>query len=146
MPFPSEFAQKNQSVVPNFCQLAGLAANRRIVPMPPEVSPPASAALGLPLALLDTPAYCVDLAVMESNLRSMADWMQVRGKHWRPHVKCHKVAEIAQLQVAAGAIGVTCAKVSEAEAFASAGIGDILIAHLVVGEPKIARLVNLRRA
>jgi D-serine deaminase-like pyridoxal phosphate-dependent protein len=82
---------------------------------------------------------------MEANLRQMADWMRSRGKHWRPHVKCHKVPEIAKMQLAAGAIGVTCAKVSEAEVFAAAGVNDILIAHLVVGAQKLARLVELRR-
>ncbi len=106
---------------------------------------PCSASIGLPFAELDTPAYCVDLAVMESNLRLMADWMKDRGKHWRPHVKCHKIAEIARLQMDAGALGVTCAKVSEAEVFGAAGINDILIAHLVVGSAKLSRLVELRR-
>lgn len=106
---------------------------------------PSSAAIGHPLAELDTPAYCVDLTVMESNLRLMADWMRERGKHWRPHVKCHKIPEVAQLQHAAGALGVTCAKVSEAMVFASAGIQDILIAHFLVGHHKLTRLVEVRR-
>jgi D-serine deaminase-like pyridoxal phosphate-dependent protein len=102
-------------------------------------------AIGLSLSSLDTPAYCVDLTIMEANLRSMAEWMRTRGKHWRPHIKCHKIPEIARRQVAAGALGVTGAKVSEAEVFASAGISDILIANLVVGETKLSRLVELRR-
>ena len=52
---------------------------------------------------------------MEANIAAMADFISSRGKVWRPHQKCHKSPAIAQLQIAAGATGVTCAKVSEAE-------------------------------
>jgi D-serine deaminase-like pyridoxal phosphate-dependent protein len=64
---------------------------------------------------------------------------------WRPHSKAHKTPEIAQMQIAAGAIGVTCAKLGEAEVMVAAGIRDILIANQIVGAPKIARLIGLQR-
>lgn len=94
---------------------------------------------------LDTPILCIDLDVMESNIRAMAEYMHSRGKQWRPHEKCHKTPAIALKQIEAGAIGVTCAKVSEAEVMAAAGIRDILIANMIVGRPKLERVVSLCR-
>jgi 3-hydroxy-D-aspartate aldolase len=95
---------------------------------------------------LDTPILCIDRDVMESNLRKMADFIASRGKQWRPHMKCHKTPTIALAQIAAGAIGVTCAKVSEAEVMARAGIRDLLIANMIVGPRKLERLVSLCRS
>src|SRR3990170_4456687 len=66
-------------------------------------------------------------------------------KQWRPPEKCHKTPGIAHRQLAAGAIGVTCAKVSEAEVMAAAGIRDLLIANQVVGERKLTRLMAIER-
>ena len=83
---------------------------------------------------------------MESNIRKMADFIASRGKQWRPHMKCHKTPTIALAQIAAGAIGVTCAKVSEAEVMAGAGIRDLLIANMIVGPRKLERLVSLCRS
>ncbi len=94
---------------------------------------------------LDTPAYCIDLDVMEANIGRMSEFICSRGKEWRPHAKCHKAPEIALLQMKAGAIGVTVAKVSEAEVYAAAGIRDILIANMIVGEPKLERVAALCR-
>jgi len=94
---------------------------------------------------LDTPALCIDLDIMESNIDSMSTYMTERGKHWRPHVKCHKTPAISWKQINAGAIGVTCAKVSEAEVFANAGITDILIANMIIGEKKHRRIAALCR-
>lgn len=94
---------------------------------------------------LDTPILCIDLDVMESNIRQMSDFMQERGKAWRPHQKCHKTPAMAWKQLAAGAIGVTCAKVSEAEVMAAAGIRDILIANMIVGQRKWERIASLCR-
>lgn len=94
---------------------------------------------------LDTPALCIDLDVMEANISRMATFIRERGKQWRPHEKCHKTPAIAWKQIEAGAIGVTCAKVSEAEVMAAAGIRDILIANMIVGRPKLERLVSLCR-
>ncbi len=94
---------------------------------------------------LDTPALCIDLEKMEANISRMAAWMTERGKAWRPHQKCHKTPAIAWKELDAGAIGVTCAKVSEAEVMAAAGIRDILIANMIVGRKKWERVASLCR-
>ncbi|HWA99085.1 MAG TPA: DSD1 family PLP-dependent enzyme [Pirellulales bacterium] len=94
---------------------------------------------------LDTPALCVDLDVMEANIAAVAKSCREAGVAWRPHAKGHKNASIAHRQLAAGAIGVTCAKLGEAEAMARAGIRDLLIANQIVGSKKLARLSALRR-
>ena len=94
---------------------------------------------------LDTPALCIDLDVLDANIGKMAAFIRERGKDWRPHEKCHKTPAIAHKQLAAGAIGVTCAKVSEAEVMAASGIRDILIANMIVGKPKWERLASLCR-
>lgn len=92
---------------------------------------------------LDTPLLCIDLDAMEANIAAMAGFMRERGKQWRPHVKCHKTPAIVWQQIRAGAIGVTCAKVSEAEVFAAAGISDLLIANMIVGERKLERVAAM---
>ncbi|MEY4707959.1 MAG: hypothetical protein RJB58_1682 [Pseudomonadota bacterium] len=92
---------------------------------------------------LDTPALLVDLDVMEANIAHIAGACRAAGVNWRPHVKSHKTVEIARKQIAAGAIGVTCAKLGEAEVLAEAGITDILIANQIVGDTKIRRLMAL---
>lgn len=94
---------------------------------------------------LDTPAYCIDLDVMEANIRAMAGFHRECGKAWRPHAKCHKTPAIAHQELRAGAIGVTVAKVSEAEVYAAAGIRDILIANMLAGRPKLERVAALCR-
>ncbi len=94
---------------------------------------------------LDTPALLVELDTMERNIRRMAGTLRAAGVNWRPHTKGQKIPAIAHLEIAAGAIGVTCAKLGEAEVMAYAGINDILIANQIVGPQKIARLVNLLR-
>jgi D-serine deaminase-like pyridoxal phosphate-dependent protein len=82
----------------------------------------------------------------EANIRKMADFISSRDKQWRPHMKCHKSPTVALAQLAAGAIGVTCAKVSEAEVMAEAGIRDVLIANMIVGARKVERVVSLCRS
>src|SRR5512144_1248521 len=99
--------------------------------------------VGKPLSARDTPALVVDLDVMDRNIARIAAECRAHGVAWRPHTKAHKTPEIAKLQMAAGAIGVTCAKIGEAEVMAAAGIRDILIANQVVGTIKIERLVAL---
>lgn len=98
------------------------------------------------LADIDTPALVLDLDALDANIAAMAGWITTRGKLWRPHAKGHKSPAIAQRQLAAGAIGVTVAKTSEAEVFAAAGVRDILIAHCVVGEIKLQRVAALCRS
>ena len=94
---------------------------------------------------LDTPALCVDLDAMESNIRELAAACRQNGVAWRPHAKCHKSVDVGRKLIAAGAIGLTCAKLGEAEIFAAAGIKDLLIANELVGPQKVRRLVELRR-
>jgi D-serine deaminase-like pyridoxal phosphate-dependent protein len=98
---------------------------------------------GQPTSALDTPALLVDLDVMAANIARIVATCRAHGVAWRPHSKAHKTPEIAKLQIAAGAIGVTCAKLAEAEVMAGVGIRDILIANQIVGPLKVARLVAL---
>ena len=92
---------------------------------------------------LDTPALVLDLDVVERNIARMADFLRDKPARIRPHMKTHKTPALAYKQLAAGAIGVTCAKLGEAEVMANAGIGDILIANQIVGPIKIERLMAL---
>ena len=101
--------------------------------------------IGQSIQVLDTPALLIDLDKMENNVQKMAARCRDSGLHWRPHAKGHKTPAIAHEQLRAGAIGITCAKLGEAEVLADAGISDILVANQVVGREKVARLVNLRR-
>jgi 3-hydroxy-D-aspartate aldolase len=92
---------------------------------------------------LDTPALLLDLDAMERNIAHMAQFAQAHGVALRPHVKTHKSAEIAQRQLAAGAVGVSCATLGEAETMAGAGISGVLITSPIVTAGKIRRLVEL---
>ena len=92
---------------------------------------------------LETPALVIDLDAMDWNLKRMAEFFAPMKCKLRPHVKTHKCTEIAHRQMKLGAIGITCAKLGEAEVMADGGIKDILIANQIVGEKKINRLVEL---
>jgi D-serine deaminase-like pyridoxal phosphate-dependent protein len=94
---------------------------------------------------LDTPAVVVDLDVLESNIARMAAYCRSAGFALRPHIKTHKIPEIARLQIAAGARGITVAKVGEAEVMVAAGIDDVLIAYPVIGADKARRVAALAR-
>ena len=94
-------------------------------------------------ALLQTPALVIDLDRLERNIAKMAEHAKRHGISLRPHAKTHKSADIAKLQIAAGALGVCCAKLGEAEALAERGVGAILITSPVVTERGIARLMAL---
>lgn len=94
---------------------------------------------------LDTPTLLVDLDRVEGNIARMAERVRKGGKDLRPHTKTHKTPELARMQLQAGAIGLTVAKVGEAEVMADAGFGDILIANEIVGAPKLARIMALLR-
>jgi D-serine deaminase-like pyridoxal phosphate-dependent protein len=93
---------------------------------------------------LTTPALVLDAAAVRRNVAAMAARMQGPTR-LRPHAKSHKCAQIARMQVEAGAIGVTTATVWEAAALAQAGIEDLLIANQVVGEEKLRRLAETAR-
>lgn len=95
---------------------------------------------------LDTPLVAVHRGVLRENIDAMAAFAREQGVRLRPHLKTHKTAEIAQMQIDAGAVGLTCAKLGEAEAFLAAGFRDILIAYPLVGARKIGRLFALLAA
>jgi len=101
--------------------------------------------IGLPHSEIDTPFLWVDLDSLESNISKLAAHFKQANVNWRPHTKGIKTPEIAHMALNAGAIGVTCAKLGEAEVMAAAGIRNILIANQIVTPKKIARLVNLCR-
>ena len=104
------------------------------------------ALIGKPKSELDTPALLVDLEVVERNIDHMSQViLQQAGVSWRPHTKAMKTPALAHKLLRAGAHGITCAKLGEAEVMANGGIDDILIANEVVGKRKIERLVNLQR-
>ena len=92
---------------------------------------------------IETPALLVDLDILEENIHKMESYLKDKKAKLRPHFKTHKCTEIAKMQLAAGAKGITCAKLSEAEVLAAAGIEDILIANQVVDTQKLHRLAKL---
>jgi D-serine deaminase-like pyridoxal phosphate-dependent protein len=93
---------------------------------------------------LTTPALILDLDILRLNIATMAAWNRTHSKV-RPHAKIHKCVEIARLQVAAGAVGITTATVWEAIVMAGAGLDNILIANEVIGEEKLTRLAESAR-
>src|SRR5438552_16213305 len=95
---------------------------------------------------LATPFLYVDLDRMKRNIDAMAAAARELSVQLRPHAKTHKVPEIARLQIAAGASGVTLAKVSEAEVFADAGIDDLFLAYQIVSPAQLERLIRLARS
>ncbi len=103
--------------------------------------PPAR--IGDHLSSVDTPALLLDLDAFERNLRRLPETIAGRGVRIRPHAKSHKCPEIALRQIALGAVGACCQKVSEAEALVRGGVHDVVIVNEVVGAPKLARLATL---
>ncbi len=96
------------------------------------------------IADIDTPALVLDLDRVEHNIDTMARFFAGLRAGLRPHFKTPKCAEIARRQLAAGAIGITCAKLGEAEVIADAGLEvSVLLANQVVGRVKVERLVAL---
>lgn len=94
----------------------------------------------------DTPYLAIDKAVLTKNIQRMAKQTSKAGIELRPHVKTHKIPELAKLQLAAGATGVTVATIGEAELFAKKGVRDIFIAYpLYVTDSKLKRLAKLSR-
>jgi D-serine deaminase-like pyridoxal phosphate-dependent protein len=109
------------------------------------VSPWSAARAGDPVNAIDTPALVLDLDAFERNLERMAAALRGTTVRLRAHAKAHKCPEIARRQVALGAVGVCCQKVSEAAVFAEAGIKDILVTNEVLGTAKLRHLVALAR-
>jgi D-serine deaminase-like pyridoxal phosphate-dependent protein len=92
---------------------------------------------------LETPSVLINIDRMEANIRRMQAHCDALGVRFRPHVKTHKIPDIARMQMEAGAVGIACQKVSEAEIFAEAGFNDILIPYNILGTEKTARLAAL---
>jgi D-serine deaminase-like pyridoxal phosphate-dependent protein len=109
------------------------------------MSPWKAARPGDALREVDTPALVLDLDAFERNLQKMANALRGRNVRLRAHAKSHKCPEIALRQVALGAVGVCCQKVSEAAVFVEAGIADVLVTNQVMGEPKLRHLAQLAR-
>jgi D-serine deaminase-like pyridoxal phosphate-dependent protein len=87
----------------------------------------------------------VDLDALERNLDRMAAFAKRTGKRVRPHAKTHKSPIVARMQLDRGAVGLCCAKLAEAEVMADAGAGPLLITTEIAGQPKMSRLVALRK-
>jgi D-serine deaminase-like pyridoxal phosphate-dependent protein len=99
-------------------------------------------AIGKPIQDVPTPTLVLDLGAARRNIAAMARRVEVLPASLRPHIKVHKCAELARMQIEAGAIGVTVATVPEAAAMVDAGVSDVLVATQVVSPPSIARLLE----
>lgn len=113
------------------------AAPSRMPAMPP------AARQGDTLDDVDTPSLILDLDAFEENLRTMQVLTERHGVALRPHAKAHRCPDVSLRQIALGAQGVCCQKVSEAACFVAAGVRDIHISNEVVGAPKLAMLARL---
>ena len=90
---------------------------------------------------IDTPVVLVDLNIAEANVRAFQDYCDTHGLQLRPHIKTHKLPRLAEYQIEQGAIGITCQKITEAEAMIAGGdMRDILITYNILGQDKVARL------
>ncbi len=103
--------------------------------------------IGKPWTEIETPALMVDLDIMEANMDKMMALLKESGAGVgiRPHAKTHKTPQIANMQIAKGALGICCAKLGEAEAMAEGGVPDILIANQTVGANKLKRMAALSK-
>jgi D-serine deaminase-like pyridoxal phosphate-dependent protein len=94
---------------------------------------------------LDTPAAVVDLDKLEANIERLQRYLNGHNIAGRPHIKTHKIPEIAHLQLRAGAVGITCQKIGEVEVMSRAGIRDIFLPYNIMGEAKLERLMLAAR-
>ncbi len=97
------------------------------------------------LADLDMPVVTIDLDIVEANIARLQTYLDGHGIKNRPHIKTHKIPAIAQKQAAAGAVGIACQKIGEAEVMAAAGIKDIMLPFNIIGPAKPERLMALAR-
>ncbi len=104
---------------------------------------PPPAEIGDDMQDVDTPALMIDLDAFEANVAAMAKTVSNYGMRLRAHSKTHKCPEIALRQIAAGAVGICCQKVGEAEAMVAGGVMDVLVTNQIWGERKLARLAAL---
>ena len=94
---------------------------------------------------LETPVAVVDLDRLASNIKRLQTYLIEHGLANRPHIKTHKIPAIAKMQIEAGAAGITCQKIGEAQVMADAGLTDILLPYNILGESKLNRLMQLAR-
>jgi D-serine deaminase-like pyridoxal phosphate-dependent protein len=92
---------------------------------------------------LDTPSLLLDLNKLKENIKEVSSFAKKNGVAIRPHIKTHKSINIAKMQLEEGSVGITTAKIAEAEVMAQSGIKDILIAYPISSSLKIARLIKL---
>ncbi|MCB0132658.1 MAG: D-TA family PLP-dependent enzyme [Caldilineaceae bacterium] len=92
---------------------------------------------------LDTPAVVIDLDKLDANIARLQRYLDQHKIANRPHIKTHKIPEIAHMQIRAGAVGITCQKIGEAEIMAQAGIRDIFLPYNILGPAKLERLLHL---
>jgi len=95
---------------------------------------------------IETPAIAIDLDIMERNLRRAAEYARHHDLRLRPHTKTHKIPALGRRQIELGAVGLTVAKVGEAEVMAASGTPDLLVAYPVIGRRKLERLMQVARA
>ena len=119
--------------------------NDAAIPRGQTSSLPPPAALGMRVDEVDTPALLLDLDAFEHNQQHLNESLRGTGVRVRPHSKSHKCPQIALRQIALGAVGVCCQKVSEAEAMVRGGVENVLIANEVVGARKLERLATLAK-
>lgn len=94
---------------------------------------------------IETPAILIDVDIMEANLHRVADYAREHDLRLRPHTKTHKIPELGARQVALGAVGLTVAKVGEAEVMVDSGTPDLLVAYPIIGRSKLDRLMQVAR-
>jgi D-serine deaminase-like pyridoxal phosphate-dependent protein len=94
---------------------------------------------------IDTPALLIDLDIMEKNIKAMSHFAERIGVDLRPHIKTHKIPEIAKMQIALGAVGITAQKLSEAQVMIDAGLDNVFVPYPIVGEAKLDLLVRLKK-
>ena len=100
----------------------------------------------IPISKIETPALLLDMNALEHNIRIMGDFFKDKKTKLRPHFKTDKCPRISHMQLNAGAKGITCAKLGEAEVLAAAGIKDILIANQIVAPEKLLRVAGLAKS
>ncbi len=106
---------------------------------------PYTARIGQSINTLSTPVPVIDEDIVAGNIARVQTYMNKIGRSFRPHIKTHKIPDIAKAQLDAGARGINCQKVSEAEVFADAGFDDILITYNILGEEKLSALYALTK-
>src|SRR5690606_24278756 len=94
---------------------------------------------------LDTPCVLIDLDRVETNIKRLQGYLDAHRIANRPHIKTHKLPQSARMQGGAGAVGITCQKLGEAEVMAGRRFADILITYNILGESKLRRLAQLAK-